>query len=134
MAEFGPSAGRDPLRLEQLLHCSLDVVDERAAAPALPPSASATVAPTAPAGGPYLGMIYAADRRRVYAQVTATRVVLLLVAEDATVRDDEAAGVFRRIHNALADALCNPFYVQGTARLGERGGGGRRRNENGPKG
>ncbi|KAL6784002.1 hypothetical protein ACKKBG_A04380 [Auxenochlorella protothecoides x Auxenochlorella symbiontica] len=95
----------DPHRLQQIIYCSLDAVEEK-----VPPVGR-------PLGGwsdAYLGVIHASLDFRVAGYVTNTRHRLFLVVEDETMRDEDLRLIFRKLHAALADALSNPFYTTQT--------------------
>ncbi|PRW39361.1 Trafficking particle complex subunit 2 [Chlorella sorokiniana] len=103
----------DSARLSTLVHCSLDVVEEKVAA---------GLRGTAPGDGPdaYLGLLSAEDELKVFGFVTNTRVKLVAVVDDPVVKDDEMRAIFRRMHAAFVDAVSNPFYQQGAPLVSPR--------------
>ncbi|KAJ7967138.1 trafficking protein particle complex subunit 2-like protein [Quillaja saponaria] len=89
----------DALKLHHIVHCSLDVVDERVNNPK---KSRPTLNET------FLGLLYPTENYRVYGYLTNTKVKFILVTMDLDVRD---ADFFRRFHAAYVDAVSNPFHV-----------------------
>ncbi|XP_078440628.1 SNARE-like superfamily protein [Wolffia australiana] len=94
----------DALKFHHIVHCSLDVVEERVNNPRK--------------GGPtlnetFLGLLYPAENYKVYGYLTNTKVKFILVTTDLDVRDGDARNFFRRFHAAYVDAVSNPFHVPG---------------------
>ncbi|CAN1192535.1 Trafficking protein particle complex subunit 2-like protein [Linum perenne] len=81
----------DALKLHHIVHCSLDVVDERVNNPKK--------------SGPTLN--------ETYGYLTNTKVKFILVTTDLDVRDVDVRNFFRRFHAAYVDAVSNPFHVPG---------------------
>mmetsp|Transcript_10583 Transcript_10583/g.20079 ORF Transcript_10583/g.20079 Transcript_10583/m.20079 type:complete len:159 (+) Transcript_10583:96-572(+) len=114
----------DTTHLHYIVHCALDVVDERLRPSyASNPSASSASAPSsldgtrgAPTSDPYLGMLYPTEDYRVYGYVTNTNVKFMLVLEDtANPKLADLRETFRRLRLAYVDAISNPFHIQGSA-------------------
>ncbi|XP_013382423.1 trafficking protein particle complex subunit 2-like protein [Lingula anatina] len=63
----------------------------------------------------YLGLLYPTEDYKVYGYVTNTKVKFVIVVESSNtnLRDNEIRGMFRRLHNAYVDMMCNPFYTPG---------------------
>jgi hypothetical protein len=97
------AAEEDALRFHSIVHCALDVTDERLAAPRAAPGA----------GDAYLGLLCPADEFLVYGFATCTRVKLLLVLDGADVSEDAVRDAFRRMHAAFIDAVSNPWQPPG---------------------
>ncbi|KAF3490039.1 hypothetical protein F2Q69_00058064 [Brassica cretica] len=94
----------DALKLHHIVHCSLDVIDERVNNP----SKSGTTLNEA-----FLGLLYPALNYKVYGYLTNTKVKFIMVTSDLDVRDTDVRSFFRKFHAAYADAVSNPFHVPG---------------------
>ncbi|XP_073292785.1 uncharacterized protein [Primulina huaijiensis] len=94
----------DALKLHHIVHCSLDVVDERVNNPK---KAAPTLNET------FLGLLYPTENYKVYGYLTNTKVKFILVTTDLDVRDADVRNFFRRFHTAYVDAVSNSFHVPG---------------------
>ncbi|KAI5592443.1 hypothetical protein POPTR_004G176500v4 [Populus trichocarpa] len=81
----------DSYELHHIVHCSLDVVDERVNNPKK--------------SGPMLN--------ETYGYLTNTKVKFILVTLDLDVRDADVRNFFQKFHAAFVGAVSNPFYVPG---------------------
>ncbi|KAL6963690.1 hypothetical protein U1Q18_034696 [Sarracenia purpurea var. burkii] len=105
----------DALKLHHIVHCSLDVVDERDTWGEMlvevtvnnPKKSGPTLNET------FLGLLYPAENYKVYGYLTNTKVKFILVTTDLDVRDADVRNFFRRFHSAYVDAVSNPFHVPG---------------------
>ncbi|XP_076470581.1 trafficking protein particle complex subunit 2-like protein [Babylonia areolata] len=63
----------------------------------------------------YLGLLYPTEDYKVYGYVTNTKVKFVIVVEssNSSLRDNEIRTMFKRLHGAYVDMLCNPFYTPG---------------------
>ncbi|CAL5192862.1 unnamed protein product [Lathyrus oleraceus] len=94
----------DALKLHHIVHCSLDVVDERVNNPKKSgPMLNET----------FLGLLYPIENYKVYGYLTNTKVKFILVTTDLDVKDADVRNFFRRFHTAYVDAVSNPFHVPG---------------------
>ncbi|XP_071700656.1 uncharacterized protein [Rutidosis leptorrhynchoides] len=94
----------DALKLHHIVHCSLDVVDERVNNPK---KSGMMLNET------FLGLLYPTENYKVYGYLTNTKVKFILVTTDLDVRDADVRNFFRRFHSAYLDAGSNPFHVPG---------------------
>ncbi|KAK1305458.1 hypothetical protein QJS10_CPB11g02029 [Acorus calamus] len=94
----------DALKLHHIVHCSLDVIDERVNNPK---KTAATLSET------FLGLLYPSENYRVYGYLTNTKVKFIMVTTDLDVRDVDVRSFFRRFHATYVDAVSNPFHVPG---------------------
>eukprot|EP00899_Mesostigma_viride_P016502 jgi/Mesvir1/24853/Mv22089-RA.1 len=92
----------ETLKFHYIVHCSLDVVDEKAV---LPKKGGST--------DTYLGLLYPTEDYKVYGYITNTRAKFMLVVSDADVRETDFKSFFRRMHTLYVDAVFNPFYTSG---------------------
>ncbi|KAL0356568.1 UNVERIFIED_CONTAM: Trafficking protein particle complex subunit-like protein [Sesamum calycinum] len=92
----------DALKLHHIVHCSLDVVDERVNNPK---KSGPTLNET------FLGLLYPTENYKVYGYLTNTKVKFILVTTDLDVRDADVRNFFRRFHAAYVDAVSNPFHI-----------------------
>lgn len=92
------------------VHTSLDVIEEKMAS--LGKTSSLT---TTDLREFYLGQLYPSEDYRIYGYVTNTKVKFVIVVESSNtqLRDNEVRSMFRRLHNAYTDVICNPFHVPG---------------------
>ncbi|XP_073039550.1 uncharacterized protein, partial [Primulina eburnea] len=74
----------DALKLHHIVHCSLDVVDERVNNPK---KAAPTLNET------FLGLLYPTENYKVYGYLTNTKVKFILVTTDLGVRDADVRNV-----------------------------------------
>ncbi|KAK7498906.1 hypothetical protein BaRGS_00009998 [Batillaria attramentaria] len=63
----------------------------------------------------YLGLLYPTEDYKVYGYVTNTKVKFVVVVESSNtaLRDNEIRTMFKKLHGAYVDMLCNPFYTPG---------------------
>ncbi|CAN6167839.1 unnamed protein product, partial [Urochloa humidicola] len=94
----------DALKLHHIVHCSLDVIDERVNNPK-------RSAPTL--NETFLGLLYPTENYKVYGYLTNTKVKFIMVTTDLDVKDADARNFFRKFHAAYVDAVSNPFHVPG---------------------
>ncbi|KAL4193995.1 hypothetical protein AMTRI_Chr05g66560 [Amborella trichopoda] len=94
----------DALKLHYIVHCSLDVIDERVNNPK---KTGSTMNET------FLGLLYPTENYKVYGYITNTKVKFVLVTTDLDVKDADVRSFFRRFHSAYVDAVSNPFHVTG---------------------
>eukprot|EP00252_Welwitschia_mirabilis_P018626 TRINITY_DN4137_c0_g1_i1.p1 TRINITY_DN4137_c0_g1~~TRINITY_DN4137_c0_g1_i1.p1 ORF type:complete len:144 (+),score=27.25 TRINITY_DN4137_c0_g1_i1:200-631(+) len=94
----------DALKLHYIVHCSLDVVDERVNNPK---RLGTTLNET------YLGLLYPSENYKVYGYLTNTKVKFILVTTDEDLKDADVRSFFRQFHAAYVDAVSNPFHVPG---------------------
>ncbi|KAG2644939.1 hypothetical protein PVAP13_2KG388300 [Panicum virgatum] len=71
----------DALKLHHIVHCSLDVIDERVNNPK-------RSAPTL--NETFLGLLYPTENYKVYGYLTNTKVKFIMVATDLDVKDADA--------------------------------------------
>ncbi|PKC16387.1 Sedlin [Rhizophagus irregularis] len=85
------SLSHPDLKYHYIAHTSCDVIEERA--------------------DTYLGLLYAMEDLDVYGYITNTRVkfVVVLSVTDA-IKNTDMKNLFKRIHNAYINQVCNPFY------------------------
>jgi hypothetical protein len=101
----------DEAHIHHVVHSSLDIFDERRAAPA---------APGAPPADPYLGLLLPSVDYRVYGYMTSTETKLVIVLPDGDARDAELRQLFGRLHRIVLDVTSNPFHVPGGAIVSPR--------------
>ncbi|GFN92257.1 trafficking protein particle complex subunit 2-like protein [Plakobranchus ocellatus] len=94
------------LKFYYTVHTSLDVVEEKI---------SSVGKNTNDLRELYLGLLYPTEDYKVYGYVTNTRVKFVVVVDstNASLRDNEIRTMFKKLHNAYVDMLCNPFYKLG---------------------
>lgn len=98
----------DELKFHYTVHASLDVVEEKIVSTAKSSS-------TTDIREFYLGLLYPTEDYRVYGYVTNTKVKFVIVvnASNNQLRDNEIRSMFRKLHNAYTELICNPFYNTG---------------------
>jgi hypothetical protein len=76
--------GDDALKLHYIVHCSLDVIDERVNNPK---KIGSTLNET------YLGLLYPSENYKVYGYLTNTKVKFILVTTDEDLKDADVRSV-----------------------------------------
>ncbi|XP_059163354.1 trafficking protein particle complex subunit 2-like protein [Physella acuta] len=99
-------ATENELKFYYTVHTSLDVVEEKIS------SVGKNVNDLREL---YLGLLYPTEDYKVYGYVTNTKVKFVIVVDslNASLRDNEIRTMFKKLHNAYVDMLCNPFYKPG---------------------
>ncbi|CAH1779537.1 unnamed protein product [Owenia fusiformis] len=94
------------LKFYYTVHTSLDVVEEKVSAVGKTANDLREL---------YLGLLYPTEDYKVYGYVTNTKIKFVIVVEtsNTSLRDNEIRSMFRKLHNAYVDMLCNPFYTPG---------------------
>lgn len=64
---------------------------------------------------PISGILYSTEEHTIYGYVTNTKVNFLIVTDTSNklLRDNEIRAMFRKLHTAYTNVICNPFYVPG---------------------
>ncbi|KAL8596832.1 Trafficking protein particle complex subunit 2-like protein [Nucella lapillus] len=94
------------LQFYYTVHTSLDVVEEKISSVGKNANDLREL---------YLGLLYPTEDYKVYGYVTNTKVKFVIVVEssNSSLRDNEIRTMFKRLHGAYVDMLCNPFYTPG---------------------
>ncbi|XP_072168877.1 trafficking protein particle complex subunit 2-like protein [Diadema setosum] len=94
------------LKFHYTVHTCLDVIEEKV---------SSVGKSTNDLRELYLGLLYPTEDYKVYGYVTNTKVKFVIVVESSNtqLRDNEIRNMFKTLHNAYVDMLCNPFYTPG---------------------
>ena len=117
----GHSDGEGDLADHYSLHTSLDVIEEKTQGGAAGAGAggAASSVPKRPADAQgrelYLGSLFTTEKKKVYGYVTNTRVKFVIVVDagNTALRDNEVRQMFRKLHLAYSQLVCNPFYAPG---------------------
>ncbi|RWR90702.1 trafficking protein particle complex subunit 2-like protein [Cinnamomum micranthum f. kanehirae] len=94
----------DALKLHHIVHCSLDVIDDRVNNPK---KTGLTL------NEAFLGLLYPSENYKAYGYLTNTKVKFIFVTTDLDVKDADVRNFFKRFHSAYIDAVSNPFHVPG---------------------
>nr|XP_054769489.1 trafficking protein particle complex subunit 2-like protein [Lytechinus pictus] len=94
------------LKFHYTVHTCLDVIEEKV---------SSVGKSSTDLRELYLGLLYPTEDYKVYGYVTNTKVKFVIVVESSNtqMRDNEIRNMFKTLHNAYVDMLCNPFYTPG---------------------
>ncbi|KAG8788518.1 hypothetical protein FRC19_001908 [Serendipita sp. 401] len=97
---FGTKESEE-LKYHYIAHTSLDVIEERINAD---PKATEC----------FLGLLYVLEDVCVYGYITPTRVKIVLAMDqvDDFLKDSDVILLFKALHTAYHDTLCNPFLHQ----------------------
>lgn len=87
-------------KLNFIVHCSLDVVEEKVLLKRVPGEL-----PDA-----YLGLLYPTEEFRAYGYISNTNTKFIAVVDDASLRDEAISKALRALHSLYVDALSNPFF------------------------
>ncbi|KAL3139448.1 hypothetical protein ABBQ38_003778 [Trebouxia sp. C0009 RCD-2024] len=101
----------DVLKFHYIVHCALDAIEEKVAAPRKAPGEIFDT---------YLGMLYPTEDYKVYGYISNTRIKFILVVDEMLQKEDEVRMVFKRFHTAYVDAVSNPFYTTSTPVVSKR--------------
>lgn len=65
----------------------------------------------------YLGLLLTTEEFKIYGYATNTKIkfVIVLPSSNLLFRDNEIKMLFKRLHTAYSNAVCNPFYVPGSS-------------------
>jgi len=63
----------------------------------------------------YLGLLYSNEEVKAYGFVTNTKIKIIVIVDsmNSLLRDNEIRAMFRKLHNAYTELVCNPFYIPG---------------------
>ncbi|XP_020299251.1 trafficking protein particle complex subunit 2-like protein [Pseudomyrmex gracilis] len=63
----------------------------------------------------YLGLLFATEEYKIYGYATNTKIkfVIVLQSSNISLRDNEVKMMFKKLHAAYSNAVCNPFYIPG---------------------
>ncbi|XP_018400874.1 PREDICTED: trafficking protein particle complex subunit 2-like protein isoform X1 [Cyphomyrmex costatus] len=63
----------------------------------------------------YLGLLFATEEYKIYGYATNTKIkfVIVLQSSNVSLRDNEIKMIFKKLHAAYSNAVCNPFYIPG---------------------
>ncbi|XP_011296715.1 trafficking protein particle complex subunit 2-like protein isoform X2 [Fopius arisanus] len=63
----------------------------------------------------FLGLLYSTEEHKIfgYAPNTKVKFVVVLPSSNASFRDNDVRMMFRKLHLAYSNAVCNPFYLPG---------------------
>nr|CAG4641327.1 EOG090X0HN8 [Eulimnadia texana] len=63
----------------------------------------------------YLGLLYSTEEYKAYGFVTNSKIKIVIIvdATNNSLRDNEIRAMFRRLHAAYTESVCNPFYIPG---------------------
>ncbi len=91
----------DPSTISSLfhLHSSLDIIEEKRNLRDC-----------------FLGVLTQSESFKIYGFASTTNIKILLMVSNQTLRDNEARGMLKTLHNAYIDSTAgNPFYCYGHA-------------------
>ncbi|KAG2499243.1 hypothetical protein HYH03_002822 [Edaphochlamys debaryana] len=99
-----PASDDQYMKLHYVVHCSLDAVEEKVLLKRGPGDVQES----------YLGLLYPTEDYRVYGYLTNTHVkIIVLLDDEAPVKDDLVMRVMKRLHNLYVDTTSNPFHKFG---------------------
>ncbi|XP_066603745.1 trafficking protein particle complex subunit 2-like protein [Prorops nasuta] len=63
----------------------------------------------------YLGPLVVSEDYKIYGYTTNTKIKFVIVLHFSSfqLRDSEVKMIFKKLHTAYSNAVCNPFYVPG---------------------
>jgi len=59
----------------------------------------------------YLGLLFPTEEYKVYGFITNTKIKLIIVTDDADIKDIDLKIFFQKLHATFVNAVCNPFYI-----------------------
>ncbi|XP_043489931.1 trafficking protein particle complex subunit 2-like protein [Polistes fuscatus] len=65
----------------------------------------------------YLGLLLTTEEFKIYGYATNTKIKFVIVLQSSNIsfRDNEVKTIFKKLHTAYSNAVCNPFYVPGSS-------------------
>ncbi|KAL2721599.1 trafficking protein particle complex subunit 2-like protein [Vespula maculifrons] len=65
----------------------------------------------------YLGLLLTTEEFKIYGYATNTKIKFVIVLQSSNIsfRDNEVKMIFKKLHTAYSNAVCNPFYVPGSS-------------------
>ena len=63
----------------------------------------------------YLGLLYTTEEYKIYGYATNTKIKFIIVLPSSNVaqRENDIKMIFKKLHAAYCNAVCNPFYIPG---------------------
>ncbi|OAD61287.1 Trafficking protein particle complex subunit 2-like protein [Eufriesea mexicana] len=63
----------------------------------------------------YLGLLYATEEYKIYGYATNTKIkfIIVLHSSNISLRDNDVKMMFKKLHAAYSNTVCNPFYIPG---------------------
>ncbi|KAK1118857.1 hypothetical protein K0M31_014628 [Melipona bicolor] len=63
----------------------------------------------------YLNLLYATEEYKIYGYATNTKIkfIIVLHSSNVSLRDNDVKMIFKKLHAAYSNAVCNPFYIPG---------------------
>ena len=98
----------EALLLQLACFSSLDAMDERVPARAIPQAAAAPGGSTQPSSG-FLGLLLPVEDYKVFGFATPTGVRILVAVRDVLLREDRVREMFAKLHRAYVDAAAAAF-------------------------
>ncbi|KAG5346259.1 TPC2L protein, partial [Acromyrmex charruanus] len=94
------------LQFHYKVHTSIDIIEEK-----LNVGSKTTV----DIRDLYLGLLFATEEYKIYGYATNTKIkfVIVLQSSNVSLRDNEIKMIFKKLHAAYSNAVCNPFYIPG---------------------
>lgn len=94
------------LQYHSIVHTSIDIIEEKL---------NVGNKTTADIRELFLGLLLSTEENKIYGYATNTKVkfVIVLQSSNVSLRDNEVKTIFKKLHNAFANVVCNPFYIPG---------------------
>mmetsp|Transcript_16073 Transcript_16073/g.16812 ORF Transcript_16073/g.16812 Transcript_16073/m.16812 type:complete len:149 (+) Transcript_16073:40-486(+) len=93
----------ESLQLHSIVHCALDIVDEKR---------GKRTSTTLPSTDMYLGQLYSVEDYRVFGYCTNTMMKIIAVCDSSTLEID-LKDSFQQFHDAFVSVIQNPFQQLG---------------------
>ncbi|XP_012269750.2 trafficking protein particle complex subunit 2-like protein [Athalia rosae] len=92
------------IQLQYKVHTSLDIIEEKL---------NTRNKMAADVRELFLGLLFSTEEYKIFGYATNTKIkfIVVLQSTNASLRDNEVRTMFRKLHSAYANAVCNPFYV-----------------------
>ncbi|XP_033322648.1 trafficking protein particle complex subunit 2-like protein [Megalopta genalis] len=61
----------------------------------------------------YLGLLNATEEYKIYGYATNTKIkfIIVLQSSNTTLRENDVKMIFKKLHAAYSNSVCNPFYI-----------------------
>ncbi|OQR81497.1 trafficking protein particle complex subunit 2 [Thraustotheca clavata] len=103
----------DDLSFHYIVHISLDIIEEKGMIRSDRKVDSCVIVVKLSKDDMYLGFLGPVEDYRVYGYVTNTLVKIIVVVQDAPIKESEMRNLFTELHKLYVNAMSNPFAIIG---------------------
>ncbi|XP_043278228.1 trafficking protein particle complex subunit 2-like protein [Venturia canescens] len=99
-------AEQNALQFHNKVHTSIDIIEEKLSVGTKAATDTREL---------FLGLLFSTEEHKIFGYATNTKIkfVVVLQSTNPSFRDNDVRMIFRKLHVAYANAVCNPFYIPG---------------------